>query len=42
MWHGAPLHLDDRFPDPPEQPSYVTLTLAGNSVTLLTPEEASG
>lgn len=42
MWHGAPLHLDDQFPDPPEQPGYVTLTLAGNSVTLLAPAKASG
>lgn len=42
LWHGAPLHLDDQFPDPPKEPSHVTLTLAGSSVTLLTPEEASG
>lgn len=40
LWHGAPLHLDDQFPDPPDQPSHVTLTLAGSSVTLLTPEGA--
>lgn len=40
LWHGAPLHLDDQFPHPPDQPSHVTLTLAGSSVTLLTPEGA--
>jgi diacylglycerol kinase family enzyme len=40
LWHGAPLHLDDQFPDPPDRPSHVTLTLAGSSVTLLTPEGA--